>query len=66
MVECNFLQIASKSQLGIAARQMTVILDNLHGMTQVERMFDAASVVLFAMGGRRLRLWRWETSHGTS
>jgi hypothetical protein len=28
---------------------MTVILDNLHGMTQVERMFDMASVVLFAV-----------------
>jgi len=25
------------------------ILDNLHGMTQVERMFDMASVVLFAV-----------------
>src|SRR2546429_1651942 len=43
-------QIASKSQCGSpTARQMTVILDNPHGMTSVERMFDMASVVLFAV-----------------
>jgi hypothetical protein len=36
---------------------MTVIPDNLHGMKYVERMFDTASAVLFAMGGGGLRLW---------